>query len=154
MMTTLTTTTTTMPTTTTTTTMPTMRESGARSVVEGGNSSTAKGEERHGLVAADGNADLPSKLTLPKSLYCEMVLGLRIFGIQYRCCNRQLLRFYLHGYISYLSLLQSSAVKAISVGRNFCIHTPVCHASWVLNGVWYANAIAPFFCPRVDRYNM
>ena len=25
--------------------------------------------------------------------------------------------------------------KAISVGRNFCVHTPVCHASWVLNGV-------------------
>ena len=22
--------------------------------------------------------------------------------------------------------------KAISVGRNFCVHTPVCHASWVL----------------------
>ena len=26
-------------------------------------------------------------------------------------------------------------LKVISVGRNFCVHTPVCHASWVLNGV-------------------
>jgi hypothetical protein len=37
-----------------------------------------------------------------------------------------------------------------SVGRNFCVHTPVCHASWVLNGVRKRDRA--FFCLRVVAF--
>ena len=46
--------------------------------------------------------------------------------------------------------------KGISVGRNFCIHTPVCHASWVLNGIFRGTQVrflsASSCIPRTAKF--